>query len=139
MGNRKTKNEILDKIITKEGIAESNWSYWWYYDDDDYGTYHDRYCDCYQCMSVEYEYLPDNEQPKPVDYIYRRGKIYVSRGSYITGKLIDMKTIYSKEILRQKKLEAILGSEYNIYETKIYLKDLLNEKSKNILRKLDNK
>jgi hypothetical protein len=103
----------------------------YYYQCDGCGSYH---C-CGDCSS--YEYLPDNEQPKPTDYVYRRGKIHVSRGSYISGKMIDMKTIYSKEILRQKKLDAIFGSDYTLYGTKTYLKDILNEKIRNILRKLD--
>ena len=136
MAHKKTKYDIKSKLFLKDGIDEYN--QWWlvYWDYDDY-DYHDVYCDCYMCMPIEYEYLPDNEQPKPTDYVYRRGKIHVSRGTYSSGKMIDMKTIYSKEILRQKKLEAILGGQYEVFYKKSYFKDLLDEKSGNILRKLD--
>jgi len=134
MGHKKTKYDIQSKLFLKDGLQE--YADWWYEWDWDY-DYHDDYCDCYLCMPVDYEYLPDNEQPKPTDYVYRRGKIHVSRGTYISGKMIDMKTIYSKELLRQKKLDAIFGSDYTLYGTKTYLKDLLDEKSRNILRKLE--
>lgn len=136
MAHKKIKSDIKSKLILVDGLREYDdwWCYWDYDDDDDY---HDVYCDCYMCMPIEYEYLPDNEQPKPTDYVYRRGKIHVSRGTYSSGKMIDMKTIYSKEILRQKKLEAILGGQYEVFYKKSYFKDLLDEKSGNILRKLD--
>jgi|688.fasta_scaffold475173_2 hypothetical protein len=135
MAHKKTKYDIKSKLFLKDGIDEYN-QWWLDWDYDDY-DYHDFYCDCYMCMPIEYEYLPDNEQPKPTDYVYRRGKIHVSRGTYSSGKMIDMKTIYSKEILRQKKLDAIFGGDYTLYGTKTYLKDILNEKSRNILGKLD--
>ena len=135
MAHKKIKSDIKSKLILVDGLREyDDWWCYWDYDDDDY---HDVYCDCYMCMPIEYEYLPDNEQPKPTDYVYRRGKIHVSRGTYSSGKMIDMKTIYSKEILRQKKLDAIFGGDYTLYGTKTYLKDILNEKSRNILGKLD--
>ena len=135
MAHKKTKYDIKSKLFLKDGIDEYN-QWWLDWDYDDY-DYHDVYCDCYMCMPIEYEYLPDNEQPKPTDYVYRRGKIHVSRGTYSSGKMIDMKTIYSKEILRQIKLEAILGGQYEVFYKKSYFKDLLDEKSGNILRKLD--
>ena len=135
MAHKKIKSDIKSKLFLVDGLREYD-DWWCYWDYDDY-DYHDVYCDCYMCMPIEYEYLPDNEQPKPTDYVYRRGKIHVSRGTYSSGKMIDMKTIYSKEILRQKKLDAIFGGDYTLYGTKTYLKDLLDEKSGNILRKLD--
>lgn len=136
MAHKKTKSDIKSKLFLKDGLDQ--YVDWWYYwDDDDDWDYHDDYCDCYLCMSVDYEYLPDNLQPDPKEYISRRGRITIEK--YSDGKLIDMKSIYSKEELRQRKLEAIFGGEYNIFDTKTYLEDLLNEKDKNILRKLDSK
>jgi hypothetical protein len=140
MAHKKTKYDIKSKLFLKDGLQEyADWWTRWDYDEDDEYYYQCDGCGSYHCCGdcSSYEYLPDNEQPKPTDYVYRRGKIHVSRGSYISGKMIDMKTIYSKEILRQKKLDAIFGSDYTLYGTKTYLKDILNEKSRNILRKLD--
>jgi hypothetical protein len=133
MGHKKTKYDIQSKLFLKDGLQE--YADWWYEWDWDY-DYHDDYCDCYLCMPVDYEYLPDEQQPKEQDYISKRG-IRVTSNTYSHGKLIDMSTIYSKEIIRQKKLEAILGGHYEVFYKKIYLKDLLNEKNRNILDKLD--
>ena len=77
MAHKKTKYDIKSKLFLKDGIDEYN-QWWLDWDYDDY-DYHDVYCDFYMCMPIEYEYLPDNEQPKPTDYVYRRGKIHVSR------------------------------------------------------------
>ena len=133
MGHKKTKYDIQSKLFLKDGLQE--YADWWYEWDWDY-DYHDDYCDCYLCMPVDYEYLPDDQQPKTIDYISKRG-MRVTTHTYSFGKLIDMSTIYSKEIMRQKKLEAILGGQYEIFYKKSYFKDLLDEKSGNILRKLD--
>jgi len=133
MAHKKTKYDIKSKLFLKDGLQEyADWWYEWDWDYDD----HDYYCDCYLCMTVDYEYLPDEQQPKDQDYISKRG-IRVTSQTYSHGKLIDMKTIYSKEVLRQKKLEAILGGQYEVFYKKVYFKDLLNEKSRNIFRKLD--
>jgi hypothetical protein len=137
MAHKKIKSDIKSKLILKDGIQEyTDWWNFWDYDDDYYyqcdgcGSYH---C-CGDCSS--YEYLPDEQQPKTIDYISKRG-IRVTTHTYSFGKLIDMSTIYSKEIMRQKKLEAILGGQYEVFYKKSYFKDLLDEKSGNILGKLD--
>ena len=133
MANKKSKYDIKSQLFLKDGLREyDDWWYEWDWDYDD----HDDYCDCYLCMPVDYEYLPDDQQPKTIDYISKRG-VRVTTHTYSFGKLIDMSTIYSKEIMRQKKLEAILGGQYEIFYKKSYFKDLLDEKSGNILRKLD--
>ncbi len=133
MGHKKTKYDIQSKLFLKDGLQE--YADWWYEWDWDY-DYHDDYCDCYLCMPVDYEYLPDEQQPKEQDYILKRG-IRVTSNTYSHGKLIDMSTIYSKEVMRQKKLEAILDGQYEVFYKKVYFKDLLNEKSRNISGKLD--
>jgi len=133
MAHKKSKYDIKSQLFLKDGLREYDdwWCEWdWDYDD------HDDYCDCYLCMPVDYEYLPDDQQPKTIDYISKRG-MRVTTHTYSFGKLIDMSTIYSKEIMRQKKLEAILGGQYEIFYKKSYFKDLLDEKSGNILGKLD--
>ncbi len=107
MALRKNKIEILDRIITKAELGEAN--YWGYWDDDYDWDDHDGYCDCYMCMPVDYDYLPDELQPKPIDYISKRARI--TYHSISPGKMIDMNSIYSKEVLRQKRINHILGIE----------------------------
>lgn len=119
MAHKKNKTEILDRIITKVGLSgEFDWDYWDY---DDY-DYHG-YCDCYMCMSVDYEYLPDEMQPKPIMHISKRG-IRVSLHTLNIGKFIDMKSIYSKDELRQKRINHILGIE-SMIDAKTTLGDIL--------------
>ena len=121
MAHKKSKIEILDSIIHTQELEEANrWMYYWDYDDWD--DYHDDYCDCYACMPVDYEYLPDELQPKQVTHISKRG-IRVNH-IYSPGKMIDMTSIYSKEVLRQKRINHILGIEsiehtpISLYNTK---------------------
>lgn len=108
MALRKSKIEILDKIITKQETQEGlEYGCWWDYDDWDY---HDDYCDCYACIPIDYEYLPDEFQPKSITHISKRG-IRITEHIFSPGKLIDMTSIYSKEVLRQKRINHILGIE----------------------------
>lgn len=123
MALRKNRIEILDKIITKAELDDYNydWGYWW---DDEWD--HDDYCDCYACMPIDYDYLPDEFQPKTVTHISKRG-IRVTQNTYSPGKLIDMTSIYSKEVLRQKRINHILGIE-SIEHSRPTLGDILNIK-----------
>jgi len=122
MALKKNKTEILDKIITNEELGYYHWSW---LDDDDW-DYHDGYCDCYMCMPVDYDYLPDEFQPKPIEHISKRG-IRVTISSYQTGRLIDMTSIYSKETLRQKRINHILGIE-SMEHSRPTFADILNIK-----------
>jgi hypothetical protein len=130
----KSKRDILNKISEKDLRYQlERWYYtYWYWDDEDedYPWWGDE-----EDENSLYEYLPDESQPAPKEYIIKRGRPRFTRYSF--GKLIDMSTIYSKEILRQKKLMAILEGDYNLFDTKTYLIDLVDEKSKDILGKLD--
>jgi hypothetical protein len=129
MKNKKTKLEILDEIVLKDLSNEiSRWiNYWYYLDDDDYSC-GDFFSD--ECCS-QYEYLPEYQQPESIDYISRRGIITTHKYSH--GKLINMETVYSKEIMRQKKLEAILDGKFSVVSTKTYLFDIISKESKNNL------
>lgn len=134
---KKNKWDIIGRNIDKENHQEyDDWFYYWY-DGEDY--YNEPCSDCgmYHCdrNCAEYGYLPEEEQPLETEYITRGYKFATRKRRQ--GMLIDMTTIYSKEVLRQKKLEAIFGGEFSIFDRKTYLKDTLNEKDKDILRKLD--
>ena len=123
MGHKKTKYDIQSKLFLKDGLQE--YADWWYEWDWDY-DYHDDYCDCYLCMPVDYEYLPEEFQPKTVTHISKRG-IRVTQHTHSPGKLIDMASIYSKEMLRQKRINHILGIE-SIEHSRTTLGDILNIK-----------
>lgn len=124
MAHKKSKYEILDKIFIKQGLQEGlEYGYWW--DDDDW-DYHDGYCDCYACVPIDYEYLPDEFQPKSTTHISKRG-IRITEHIYSPGKLIDMSSIYSKEVLRQKRINHILGIEL-MENSRPTLADILNIK-----------
>lgn len=105
MAHKKNKTEILDRIITDSGLSgEFDWDFW----DYDYYDYHDYYCDCHLCVP-EYKYLPLDQS----NLIYRVGKrknIHFV-GEPIIGRMIDMSSVYSKEILRQKRINFFLGLE----------------------------
>jgi hypothetical protein len=118
MALRKNKTEILDKIITKEEIGDYDYYWHWYDDDDDW--------DSYDFTPVDYEYLPEQFQPKPVEHISKRG-IRVTTHSYQEGRLIDMNSIYSKEVIRQKRINHILGIE-SMEHSRPTFADILNIK-----------
>jgi hypothetical protein len=116
MALRKNKTELLDRIITKAELIDYDyyWSYWY----DDEWNNHDGYCNCYMCIPIDYEYLPDEIQPKSIDYVSKR---------ISPGILIDMNSIYSKEVLRQKRINHILGIE-SMEHSRPTLGDILNIK-----------
>ena len=106
MANKKNKIELRDNNLSlSEGLREYyEWFQDFWYDYDDY---HDYYCDCHICVP-DYKYLPDTES----NLIYRSWvgrRLVVFSGEPKLGKMIDMRTIYSKEVLREKKIDAILG------------------------------
>ena len=125
MALRKNRIDILDRIITKAELIDYDhyWSYW--DDDDDYS-----YCGNYFCRDydhcIDYSYLPEDFQPKTVTHISKRG-IRVTQHTHSPGKLIDMNSIYSKEVLRQKRINHILGIEL-MEHSRPTLGDILNIK-----------
>ena len=112
MAHKKNKTEILESIIHKQELEYSYyWMYYWGYDYDDEiyyqcdgcGVY---YCDGYCC--IDYKYLPEELQPLNVEYVSKRG-IRISQSNYRHGMLIDMDSIYTKQELRQKRIDYLLG------------------------------
>jgi hypothetical protein len=122
MALRKNKNEIIDRIITKSELGDDYYCGW----DDECDDCHSCYCDdCHYCIN-NFEYLPDDLQPKPVTHIIKRG-IRISQQTYSPGKMIDMTSIYSKEVLRQKRINHILGIEL-LEHSRPTFADILNIK-----------
>jgi hypothetical protein len=126
MALRKNKIEILDRIITKAELGDDY--YWSYWDDDDDYSYCGN-CGNYFCRDydhcIEYTYLPDELQPKSIDYVSKR--VRITYHSISPGRMIDMNSIYSKEVLRQKRINHILGIE-SMEHSRPTLGDILNIK-----------
>lgn len=104
-----TRNELNNE-------AYPYYYFWDYYDDvNEFRYYEDP-------IGVHYEYLNDNDEE--VFYI-RRGSI---RHQHIRSKAllkIDMMSIYSKEMLRQKKIDMILEDIEDLSNT---IQNILHQK-----------
>jgi len=130
----KNKTELLDRTISLESAIEEYFSEGY----DDY-YYNDPYCGC--CCEVccdyytdDFEYLEDEECN--LIYLFRRGRLLMSFGKKPRiSRMIDMKTVYSKEIMRDKNIDIILGLSKEFQ--KITIGDLYEE-YRDIQRKLDN-
>ena len=111
MAITKNKIELLDKTISVEMEMEVDYYDWWcgyYYDDDYYPHYDDD--DYYPCWSyldvtdIEYSIINTRGRVKSIN----KSKYY----PYSIGRMIDMNTIYPTNILREKKINQLLGLEY---------------------------
>jgi hypothetical protein len=101
MANCKTKYDILINSSTKMEWSEYvdfNYRMW------DWDDYYDDYRS-YQSGHHDYDYLPDRVV---IDYISKRGLVCHKISSSM-GQRVDMNSIYSPQIMRQKKIDAILG------------------------------
>ena len=134
MAITKNKTELLDRTISLESAIEEYFSegYDYYYDyyDDYYG------CCCASCLGLPddgYEYLED--EICNLVYLFRRGKLLMSFGkSPKIGRMVDMRKVYSKEIMRDKNIDIILGLSKEFQ--KMTIGDLY-EGSRDIQRRLD--
>lgn len=107
MAKNKSKIDILEKYITVDTEMQLDGFWYWMYAYEDY--YYDRYDDfipddaCWSYIENIYDYM--------IIQTYGVKKILTlpSRG----GAMIDMNTIYPKHILREKKINQILGLEYH--------------------------
>ena len=132
MAITKNKTELLDRTISLESAIEEHFSEGY----DDY-YYYDYYgCCCTYCLGLSddgYEYLEDEECN--LIYLFRKGRLLMSFGKKPRiGRMVDMKTVYSKEIMRDKNIDIILGLSKEFQ--KITIGDLYEE-YRNIQGKLD--
>ena len=131
MAQRKNKSDIHDSIIDKELSIEV--TYWLTSCFDDWDWDHFEVCDVcgsYWCPNFSccepLHYLEDNE----TDYVYlskRFGRWCISNPPRL-GSFIDLTKIYSKEVLRNKKIEWLLGIEKFEMQTRPTLGDICNFK-----------
>lgn len=108
MAITKNKTQLIDKALSLELELELDYycDWWGYYYEDYNSDYYDDDRD--PCWS----YLESSDS----DFIwvtYRYGKRL--QKVYRAGRMIDMDTIYSKEKLRERKINQILGLELPTY------------------------
>lgn len=101
MARKKTKYDLLLKSLDiPKNMYYYEWD-WGYYDEGGWGDYYED--------DFEYYYLED-ELVEPV-YIVSKGRGFISHQlkTKLPYKQIDMNSIYSKEKLREIKINKILG------------------------------
>lgn len=110
MANKKNKIELRDLSLSLESEMANYWNDWdWYWDDDCSGGCTCRYCSpwLYNGRSNdEYEYM---EKSQPVWIITRRGGIPRLESVNPHSGLINLNKVYSKEIMRDRKIDQLLG------------------------------
>ena len=135
----KSKSQLLaeeiDKLEVKPFKYSPNWwcSYYFYDNDDDWYYYHWNGFDCdicgesscqyYECLSYDYLPIPD------LDWVIKWGKsgrITFDNPS-LYGSYINMDTIYAKEVMRNIKIEILLGLR-KPFNSKPNLGDLYEER-----------
>ena len=126
MSLRKNKIELRDQSLSLKVAIDLSYEDDYYYWDDDY---YDG-CDCPQCRpfdSHDYKYLPEEESNVILlskrRGIYSYASVWYGQGKK-HGRMIDMRTVYSKEVLRQKKIDEVLGLSAEF--SKPTLADIIN-------------
>lgn len=115
MALRKNKIELLDQTLSLR-LELIEWH------NEDYDPWSDSYydywncqcwnpnCSCYNCNpELEYDYVPLPDDNRTKIFLSKRGLIRSISAPMIMGRLIDMNTIYSREVMREKKIDEILG------------------------------
>ena len=117
MAITKNKTELLDRIISLESAIEEYFSEGY----DDYYDYADYYgCSCPACLGYDdsaWTYIEPEECR--LIYKFRRGRIISFGKSPKIGSMIDMRSVYSKDILRQKNIDSILGLSNEFHKATI--------------------
>lgn len=110
----------MDKAISLELELELDYycDFWGYYYEDYDSIYWD------EEREPCWKYLESSNRYDVVE-TFRYGKRFKS--NVITGRMIDMNTIYSKEKLRERKIDQILGLELPTYIHKPTLGDFFQK------------
>jgi len=110
---KKSKIEIIDKIMSIDAEMQMYYyPYWGYCYEDYYYTDYDDVPDdaCWNYITIE-------DSASILLHSYMGGLKTINKSPNI-GKMIDMNTIYPKYIMREKKINQLLGLEYHsIYKT----------------------
>lgn len=128
--NKKNKWDIIGADLWKVENLSIYWDTWYWYDYDDDYCYRTN-CTCDNCSPYydDYSY---------VDYPISDYKIITKTHlrSYIDKpnqslKMIDMNSIYPKEVLRQRKIDYLLGVGSYDYVSKPTFGDILKNRNIN--------
>lgn len=120
MAIKKNKIELLDIQFLKTEM-ENYYDHIDLYDDFYYYDPCDYYCECDDCMPT-YNYLPVEKS----NLIYRVGvRRFYFVDEPIIGRMIDMKSFYPKEVIRQLRIDYLLGVENEF--TKPTIGDIFNK------------
>ena len=116
MAISKNKIELIDRTISLRLAIDE------YYDDGyDYYDYDDYYgCSCPACLGYDdsvWSYIEPEECR--LIYKFQRGRIISFGKSPKIGSMIDMRSVYSKDILRQKNIDSILGLSNEFHKATI--------------------
>ena len=114
----KNKTELLDKTISLESAIDEYFSEGY----DDYYDYDDLYygCSCPACLDLPDDgYKYTKEESCDLIYKFKRGRIISFGNKPIIGRMIDMRSVYSKDILRQKNIDSILGLSNEFHKATI--------------------
>jgi len=108
MALRKNKIELLDKSISIEVEMDLDYynNYWNYYYEDYYYPDYDDGDGCWDYIPIE------SSDDSILIHSYGIGRRTINKSPNI-GRMIDMNTIYPKHIMREKKINQILGLEYH--------------------------
>lgn len=122
MARNKAKYELLLKSmdVVENSYFQDSYDYYDYYDGDVYDYYD----------YVDYKYL-DNINTDYINYRpTKRGYYFISNSKkHCFYKKVDMLSIYSKEKIREIKINKILGLESNTFKTMTF-GDLIKIKQK---------
>jgi hypothetical protein len=111
-------NRNIEKIDYPKGAESYDYYYWEYYNDNDYDDYVEE-CNC--CQSNCY-YCYHQHETYDINDTIMINRVVKVRGlnredSWVESNIIDMNSIYSKDILRNKKIEEILNQQEDINNT----------------------
>ena len=128
MAINKNKKDIIDKILLKELELEKKLGSYWL-NDDDYWNYTNNYHNYNEFYDYEY----DDDLIESTYISKRFGRITIDK--HRISKKIKMESAYSKQNLRQMKLEAILEGKLLPFGG-VKLVDNLSQKSLKNLNKI---
>lgn len=138
MSQKKYKNkshllaEEIDRLELEPFKHSVNWwNSYYFYDDDDWYNWGGfdcdicgRFdCDYYNCLTYDYLPIPDLDWKIKLG---KSGRITFNNAS-LYGSYINMDTIYTKEVIRDRKIEILLGLR-KPFNSKPNLGDLYEER-----------
>lgn len=135
-----TKNRILTRDNTLSLSAELG-EYWDDCDFYDYYCYDSYYygyydCDCIDCKPLghgEYDYINTSTDYRTI--LSKVRGVWMKSNPTLNDRLINLDTVYSKEIMRDRKIERILGLTFE----NPTMGDIFYEEFRNIQKQLDSR